>query len=46
MQYLEFHMHFAFLSTFRAARGILLYTRIVITKFEYDNAFDFMYKFS
>ena len=39
-------MHFAFLSTFRVARGVLLYISIIITGFECDYAFDFMYKFS
>ena len=29
-------MHFAFLSTFRVARGMLLFTRIIITGFECD----------
>ena len=39
-------MHFAFLNTFHFACGILLYARIIITDFECDNAFDFMYAYS
>ena len=46
MQSRELHVHFAFWSTLQVARGILLYTWIIITVFECDNAFDFMYKFS
>ena len=39
-------MHFAFLSTFHVACGILLYNGIIITEFECDDAFDFIYNFS
>ena len=45
MQSLELHVHFAFLSTFQVAREVLLYTWIVITEYEGDNDFEFMYKF-
>ena len=45
MQLRELHVHFTFLSTFHVARGILRYTSIIITEFECENAFDFMYKF-
>ena len=41
----EIHVHFAFLSTFHVAREMLLYAWIIITEFECDNAFDYMYKF-
>ena len=37
---------FYVLSTFHVARGILLYTWVIIIEFECDYAFDFMYKFS
>ena len=46
MQSRELHVHFAFLSTFHIARETLLYTWIIVTEFECDNAFDFMYKLS
>ena len=46
MQFRELHVHFPLLSIFYVARGILLYTWIIIIEFEFDNAFDFMYKFS
>ena len=46
MQSRELHVHFMFLSSFHVARAILLYSWIIITEFEFDNAFDFMYKFS
>ena len=35
MQYLELHVHFSFLSFFHVALGVLLYTWIIITEFEY-----------
>ena len=43
MQSRELRLYFAFLSTFHVARGILLYTWIIITEFECENAFNFMY---
>ena len=46
MQSGELHVHFAFLSTLNIARGILMYTWIIITETECDNAFDVMYTFS
>ena len=46
MQYLELHVHYAFLSICQVAHGILLYTGIIIIEFECYNAYDFMYKFS
>ena len=46
MQSRELHMHFAFFSTFHVAEEILLYTWIIVTEFECEYAFDFMYKFS
>ena len=38
MQPRELQVYFAFLSTFHVARGIWLYTWIIITEFEYDNS--------
>ena len=45
-QSLELQVQFAFLSSFHVARGVLLYTWIIITEFGCYSACDFMYKFS